>query len=47
MYESLINKWADIHLDAETDIDGNEIENADYRRIKYLLHYKTSFERKN
>ena len=46
MYESLINKWADTNIDAEEDEDGNEIENADYRRIKYLLHYKTYFERR-
>ena len=44
MYESLIKTWADKNLDEEADEDDNKIENADYRRIKSLLLFKTGYE---
>ena len=45
MFDGLIKKWADTNLDAEEDLEGKEFENADYRRIKYLLHFKSHFEK--
>lgn len=47
MYDSFIKKLDDFNLEVETDAEGNVIENADLRRINYLLHFKNVIERQN